>query len=73
MMELSWSHTTNDFYAGNIEGMQVNGLATDVSGDVYAVGQTSWNKMNSFTPLILVQLLIQQVTILLPHKPQLIP
>ena len=38
------SHTTNDFYAGNIEGMQVNGLATDVSGDVYAVGQTSWNR-----------------------------
>ena len=38
------NHTSNDFNQNNIEGVTVLTLDTDVSGDPYLFGQTSWNR-----------------------------
>ncbi len=38
------SHTNNEFNKNNIEGISVHALTVDNSGDVYALGQTSWNR-----------------------------
>ena len=36
--------TNNAFTINNIEGLNVHALAVDNSGDVYPMGQTSWNR-----------------------------
>ena len=38
------SHTNTEFNKNNIEGITVNAITVDNSGDVYAFGQTSWNR-----------------------------
>ena len=37
-------HTNTEFNKNNIEGITVNAITVDNSGDVYAFGQTSWNR-----------------------------
>ena len=37
-------HTNTEFNKNNIEGVTVNAITVDNSGDVYAFGQTSWNR-----------------------------
>jgi hypothetical protein len=36
--------TSNEFNINNIEGITVNSIAVDNSGDVFSFGQTSWNR-----------------------------
>ena len=36
--------TNNEFNKNNIEGISTHSLTVDNSGDVYALGQTSWNR-----------------------------
>ena len=48
-------HTSNKFAIdgtkeNNIEGLQVNAIAVDVSGDVHMVGQTKWNRNELIIP-----------------------
>ena len=38
------SHTNTEFNKNNIEGITVNAITVDNSGDVYAFGQTHWNR-----------------------------
>jgi len=38
------NHTTNDFTENTVEGITVNSIDVDVSGDPYIFGQTSWNR-----------------------------
>ncbi|AXF41237.1 virion structural protein [Cyanophage S-TIM4] len=44
------SHTTQQFNLNNIEGITVNSLAVDNSGDVHLFGQTSWNRNEFIFP-----------------------
>ena len=37
-------HTNTEFNKNNIEGITVNAITSDNSGDTYAFGQTSWNR-----------------------------
>ena len=37
-------HSTNEFNKNQIEGITVNAMDVDVSGDVYVYGQTQWNR-----------------------------
>ena len=38
------NHTSNEFNKNNIEGITVKSVTADNSGDVYAFGQSSWNR-----------------------------
>ena len=38
------THTTTKFTGSNIEGITANAIYSDVSGDPYVYGQTSWNR-----------------------------
>ncbi|AIX17954.1 structural protein [Synechococcus phage ACG-2014b] len=38
------NHTTNDFTENTVEGITVNSIDVDNSGDPYIFGQTSWNR-----------------------------
>ena len=42
--------TNNAFNINNVEGINVHGLTVDNSGDVYAFGQTSWNRNEFLFP-----------------------
>ena len=44
------NQTTNEFNVNNIEGITVQSLTSDNSGDVYAFGQTSWNRNEFIFP-----------------------
>ena len=44
------NHTTTEFTADNIEGLQVHSLDTDTSGDVHLFGQTYWNRNEFVIP-----------------------
>ncbi len=43
-------HTNSEFNANNIEGITVNAITVDNSGDVYAFGQTQWNRNEFVLP-----------------------
>ena len=42
--------TNNAFTINNIEGLNIHALAVDNSGDVYPMGQTSWNRNEFIFP-----------------------
>ncbi|BCU95943.1 MAG: hypothetical protein CM15mV11_0180 [Caudoviricetes sp.] len=44
------NHTTTEFTADNIEGLQIHGLDVDTSGDVHTFGQTYWNRNEFVIP-----------------------
>ena len=44
------NHTTTEFDADNIEGLQVHALDVDTSGDVHLFGQTYWNRNEFVIP-----------------------
>ena len=44
------NHTTTEFTADNIEGLQAHTLAVDTSGDVHVFGQTYWNRNEFVIP-----------------------
>ena len=44
------NHTTQQFNINNIEGITVNSLDVDNSGDIHLFGQTSWNRNEFIFP-----------------------
>ena len=44
------NHTTTEFTADNIEGLQAHALDVDTSGDVHVFGQTYWNRNEFVIP-----------------------
>ena len=44
------NHTTTEFDADNIEGLQAHSLDVDTSGDVHVFGQTFWNRNEFVIP-----------------------